>query len=336
VATDYKRVKVEVSWLGGLTTAKPVRLWTDVAPRGYEGQNTGGTVEVTVVDAVAQKVANALVHLEAGTATPSVSLDILTDNEGKVTLPGAPVCDDECYRVIATKTGMTSDRTYARSEVANPNKPDMSVAAGGVSRVTLVIDKVSTLTARAYRTVSGGYVTFSGVAFKLRGNRLIGRNAYDQPVYKYDKLLVTGTGGQVVIPDLEWDSYQVGLPSGSSVDFAGSNPFLPIAVNPGANLAFNFVVAAASSQSLLVVLKDNSMAPVASASVSLVNEAVSFSASQAANLLGTPDQSQTFFAGLPSTSEPYQLTVDAYGFEPVVKTATVAGDLVESFILSPL
>jgi type II secretory pathway pseudopilin PulG len=333
---DYKRVRVAVAWSGVFASRDPLVVWTDLAPRGTEGAITGGTIEITVTNAQLQKLVNAMVHIQADTATPSVNLDVLTDSDGKVVLPGSPVCSNECYRVSVTKTGHTTDRTYSRTEVANPNKPDLSVLKGGVSQVTLAIDTVSSVTFRAVRGAAFGYSGFQGVQFRLTGSKQIGRNVFDEPVFKYSALHNTGINGYVTVTNLEWDTYNVTIPLGSSVEFAGSTPFNPFALLPGVSSAFTMVVAASTANSLLVTLLDNNSASIASASVTLRNDGIGYLVTQATNPPGPPDQSQTYLPSVPATTSAYQLTVDAPGYDLVNTEATVSGDTVRSFILAPV
>lgn len=330
--TDYKRIRVAAGWGGIFASQTPLVIWTDIVPNGLESAVTGGIIEVQVTNALGVAVAGATVHLEAPTATPSVSLDILTDDEGKVILPGAPACSS-CYRVSATKSGYTTDRTYGVSEVANPIKPDLTVLTGKTTQVSLAIDIPASVTVRAVRQ---NYVPFAGVQFTMRGAKLIGHNVMGEPVYKYQQNITTGFGGQTTVNNLEWDTYYVAIPLGSTVDLAGSTPFTPFGLLPGSSNLFIGVVTAASPNSVLVRIKDDNLNPIASASVSLRNDLVTYLATQSTAVQPYPDAGQTYFVNLPSTATPFSLKIESAGMATASTEATVSGDIIQDFIISPL
>jgi len=106
--TDYKRIRVDVSWEGlAESDINPVTLITDIAPKGLESAEGGGTLSVLVFNANAEPVGQAVVTIIANEVTPQINLSLLTNDSGRLFLPGAPACD-ACYQITATKDGYSS------------------------------------------------------------------------------------------------------------------------------------------------------------------------------------------------------------------------------------
>lgn len=333
--TDYKRIRVEVSWGGVYGSNKPVVLITDMAPKSMETEDGMGTLAVKVINASGEAVSGASVRFEAPDIEPPVDTTLLTDDEGQIILPGA-LPGNEAYEVSVTKSGFTSDRTYGRDEVTNPKKPHLNVFAGLVTEATFTIDLPSTVTFKAVRSREFGFTPFQGVSFRLHGNREIGRTEAEEPVYKTDMMVVTGSNGLVTKTGLEWDTYVVDILDGSSVDLAASTPFTPFSLAPGVSTNFTLVVTSNTANTILFRIEDNLLNPIASASVELKNDLVSYLATQSTGVGGDPDRAQTFFTNLPTTDTPYWLKISASGYEITNSEATISGDVVEDYILNPL
>lgn len=327
--TDYKRVRVSVSWGGPFASKAPVVLLTDVAPRGLETTAGGGTLSILVFNSQGVPITNAAVHIEGVGLSPAVSMDALTDSYGRVMLPGAPICTS-CYKISATKAGYTTDRTYSTTEVANPYKPQVTVLQSQVSDVSFCIDTTASITLKATRSKVSNYVPFGGVQMVVRGTKEIGRNTSDEPVYKIDLRPVTGGDGTVTLSNLEWDSYSIGLPTNASVDYAGSWPFSPLTINPGDNVAFTMIVEPASDNTLLVKVEDAVKKPLENVLIELSRDG--FIATGSTGLQSTGDWAQAFFPGL--TSGLYNLSLNLAGYEQATASVSIMGDQQEYFILS--
>ena len=142
LSNDYKRVKVKVSWAGRFTGK--VELITDVAPKGVESEIGGGTLAISVFDASGIGAPQVDLHIVNGQVSPAIDVWYQTDSYGDLVLPGAPA-SIENYRITASKTGYSTDRTYGTEEVANPSKPHATVFAGQVTSISFSIDRLSTL-----------------------------------------------------------------------------------------------------------------------------------------------------------------------------------------------
>ncbi len=135
---DYKKVQVEISW-GGLFEGS-ASLITDIAPdnMAQECAETGGILFVSVFDAYAEMVSSPLVEIK-DPDTGQV-LKTASESEHYFSLPPGS------YRVVASKSGYSSSRSYGIDEVAIPEKPDPLVAEGGLSEISFAIDELSSMT----------------------------------------------------------------------------------------------------------------------------------------------------------------------------------------------
>jgi hypothetical protein len=143
ITTDYKRVKIEISWvLQGET--KQVVLVTNIVPRSIETNIGGGTIRVNVTDANIAPVSGASVRLLNTTGTTTVDVTKLTDSTGAVLFGGAPAGSG--YQIFVTKAGYSSEQTYeATSSVPNPVLQPISLLAADISTVNVQIDVLSTV-----------------------------------------------------------------------------------------------------------------------------------------------------------------------------------------------
>ena len=323
VPTDYKRAVIDVSWSGAFTSGRPVRLVSDFVPKGLESDMGGGTLVVSVINASGQPVPNATVSIENSSVVPAIDLDVLTDSQGEIELPGSPDCV-ECYEISASRSGHTTDRTYASSEVANPLQPHGTVILDEVTHITLSIDVVSTLTVNTRGPRSSGYPPFTGVQFQLIGSRIIGFDEFDEPVLAYNQSHTSGGGGQVVISNLAWDTYEVEIPNPSSIDFAGSWPVSPFGLQPGSNATMTMVTESASTNNLLIIARDVSETPVATASVTIEVSGGGYIATDSAGVAVEGDRGQVLFTNLPSDTFLY--SINQIGFEEATGSAVVIGD----------
>jgi len=151
VTADYKRVKVEVSWeIRGDT--KSLSLVTSIVPKGIETLAGGGTLIINVFDALGVAVSGANVHIENNELDPTVSVDISTNAQGKVSFPGSPSGND--YEVTVSKAGYSSTQTYdTTAENPNPNPGHLSVIEGETTSVSFAIDIVGTKTVRTFSPI---------------------------------------------------------------------------------------------------------------------------------------------------------------------------------------
>ncbi len=97
--TDYKRIRVEVSWDGlSGSNRNPVVMVTDITPKGVETTEGGGTLSILVFDANGEPVPQANVSIAASSISPAVDLDLQTQDNGRIILPVDPASIN-CYEI---------------------------------------------------------------------------------------------------------------------------------------------------------------------------------------------------------------------------------------------
>lgn len=325
--TDFKRVRVDVSW-EGLAASKnnPVVLVTDVAPSGIETTEGGGTLSIHVFDANADPVAQADVHIIATDVDPTIDIQQQTNDNGFLILPGAPACVT-CYFVEVTKDGYSTNRTYSISEITTPNKPYASVIAGDVTEIPFSIDKLSTINISTLSDRDNGFTPLPTITFDVRGEtKIIGTDINGLPVYKFDKEFTTDAGGKITITDVEWDNFTIYVPTGTSYDISGTNPLSPYTLLPDTEVDWDVSLTTHTSTNLLAIITDASGAQIASASAGLSSgsfEETGFSGEE-----NDPDYGQLFFSGLSPATYVFEAT--ASGFISTFDSFEVTGTTIQN------
>lgn len=248
-------------------------------------------------------------------------MQTLTNTNGLVVLPGAPACIT-CYKITVTKQTHSSDRTYGTEEVVNPLQPHATVIEGQITQLSFAIDLLSSVIIRSVGSKESGYPSVAFVQFTLRGAKVIGYDAFDDPVYKYSFATNTG-GGTVTIPALEWDTYTLDF-TNSAHNLAGSNPVSPFALSPNTNnLAITMVTVPKTNTNLLVVVKDNTGQLQSSASARLTNTSLSYDVTKVTAATGAADFGQVFFNTL--TPATYDLLVTLSGYQDATASLNLSG-----------
>jgi len=327
---DYKRVRVDVSW-DGLTPSRngPIVLATDIAPQGIETTAGGGTLSILVFDANAEPVPQADVTIQASGVTPAIDLELQTNDNGRIILPGAPICT-ACYSISVTKEGFSSDKTYTTTEVTNPTRPLQTILEGAVTEISFAIDQTSTLTITTLTDRESGFSVRPNTPFFLRGEKIIGTDIDDLPVYKYSEYFTTDELGSLEVPDLEWDNYDIILLEADTITLAGSNPLLPYSLLPNVDESLSVALADKSLHSLLAIYT-NGTDPVASVSATL-SLTPDFTESKFTGGTNDPDYGQVFFGNLNPTS--YTLSATASGYVNSSGTITVSGNTTTSTLIN--
>ncbi len=327
---DYKRVRVDVSW-GGIAASRTntITLISDVAPKGIETVTGGGTIAIQVFDANTNPVMGANAHVISTGINPPIDLNLETDQTGRIILPGAPACTS-CYRVEITKEGYTSTRTYSIDEIANPDKADLTVLVSGLTEIFFNIDQTSNLTISAVSDRDQDFAPLSGALLHIRGEKTLGTDALDQPVYEIDQDITTGPDGNYSLEDIGWDTYYLTLPEGSTYHFSGLNPWQPFPLLPGEEKTIYASMSSQNDSSLLTYFINNEGSPVASVSAVLSLEGNS-EATVVSGMENAPDWGQSFFSGLSETL--YSLVATAEGYLDFNDSISVSGNKLEKIIL---
>jgi prepilin-type N-terminal cleavage/methylation domain-containing protein len=142
ITTDYKRVKIEISWTQRSQT-KTVTLVSTISPRSIETNIGGGTIRVNVTDANVQPVAGASVRLINTTGTSTIDVTRSTDSTGIALFGGAPAGSG--YQVFVSRPGYSSEQTYvATTSLPNPSLLPVTLIAADVTTVNVQIDRLAT------------------------------------------------------------------------------------------------------------------------------------------------------------------------------------------------
>lgn len=305
IPTDYKAVKVEVSWSARTGTRSVSLVSRFEPPNGLEVACSSpcGSLYIYVVNAQAAPVANARVDITNDVVNPEIDITTYTNADGVASFIGAPVGSG--YAIVVTKPGYSTDQTWGTSgQNPSPNPPHVSVANNQTTSMTFAIDYLSQKTVVTRLKQDGTQV--ANVQFRLRGAKYIGAS----PVtYKYDQVHGGGGSGTTTIENLEWDTYTVTIDGATGYDIASSCAPQPEYLAPATSQTTVLYLVPHTDNSLLVEVRDNANALVPNASVQLTRNP-SFDETNTTDACG-----QAFFSNLSSGGN-YDVTITAEGHTP--------------------
>lgn len=321
VNTDYKKVRVRVAWNQGGSTA-PVTLVTNIVPTQIESTETGGTLFIEVFDPSSdpvEPVNKAQVAINAPTVNPPVSINDETDNNGRLILPGVPP-GVEAYEITVTKPAYSSDQTYTRDPITNPNPSPahLNVVAGEVTTEYFEISqKVNLLAFHLQDYDSSANIVTD---FQLHGDKTIGTDGDGLPIYKYSETITPNAGGNAELHDLEADLYTV-LFDEASIGYvlAGHDHPLPYPATPQLAETITLYLADYEPYTALLTITDQAGATVSNASVMLTPDDGGASITQT-----TTDYGQAFLRDLSAMT--YAVSVTANGYATYNGTVIVNGN----------
>lgn len=331
VPNDYKRVRVEVTWTGLGPKGTKAVLISDVAPKGVESVIGGGTLSLLVFDSTGHSVSNAAISIVSSGITPAVNENVVTNDNGRIVLPGAAPCV-KCYRVTATKSGFSADRTYGVSEVPNPTKPDLTVVQGGLTEMSFTIDQLSTLTLNTYAGKDVNFAPLPSQTILLQGTKTIGTDTLDNPIYKYRQSVTTNSSGVLTLNNMEPDIYSVQTATSSAYIISAANSLLPFPLSPQSTKTEKIALSSSPTNSLHIAFTDAARNPIASVAATL-NDNGAAVATSSAGLSADPDFGQVFFGNL--ANKTYTLDASVSGYQPSTTTIPVTGNAYSEIILNP-
>jgi len=266
---DYKQVKLSVK---NTTTGQIDNFVTNIVPSGLENMTNGGSLSLSVINAVGQPVPGATINITNNSISPSINLSRLSDANGKWVEVGLPDSANS-YHIVVTKTGYSTDQTYPITvQNPSPTKGDATIANGQVTQISFAIDQTSNLT---FNTLNQTCGAISGVGMEIKGAKLIGT----PNVVKYDNTFTSNSSGQVALNNIEWDNYTPAL-TGNTYMIYGSSPIQQINLLPNTTQLFNLILGTKTTNSLLVIVKDSSTSnPIEGATVTLTNSSPSVNTS---------------------------------------------------------
>jgi len=314
---DYKKMGVKVSWPG--IFGGEISLFTDIAPDNLaeECAQLGGVLMISVFDAYGEMVPSPLIEIfDPATGLP---IDSATPSGGEYHFVLSP----DAYKVVVSKSGYNQEQSYGEEEITTPEKPHPIIIEGEVTEMSFSIDKVSSFSVSSFSIVEEEPVVVPNAQFHLQGEKIIGYDEDEEPVYEYSQDHITDSSGQLIISDLEWDSYTFSVDPATGLDLADIVPSpQPIDLFPDTSLAVELYLD--SENSLLAEVEDSlTFEPLFSATVRLFNLGLGYDETQYTNEAG-----QTYF--IPLEVESYGLEVEAEGYLPFSGTVPVSGDATET------
>lgn len=262
VPADYKLVELEASCdCPGFT---PVTMTTTAAPKNLEKPTKNGSLFINVFDASGAPFSGVNVSIVDNSLNPPININDVTNSSGSLNFVDIAT-SSAGYRITATKSGYSFDRTYLMGGAGNPNptKPDAIVNEQELTKISFAVDRVSSLD---FRTRDQMCKVVPNIDFQQTGEKLIGTNP---DVFKYSVSGQTDVNGQKTVNNLEWDTY--GFTNlDSDYDLAGSLPILPLVIDPNTAVTLTWLMEQKNPSTILVTVSDEDENAVNDASVQLV------------------------------------------------------------------
>ncbi len=163
--------------------------------------------------------------------------------------------------------------------------------------------------------------SIGNVDFDLRGEKIIGKDENENPVYKYFQVHASDGSGHIDITGLEWDDYTFSAYPEPDLNLVGTDPSpQPISLAPDATQPVDLYLEAQNS--LLLTVQDlETLEPIFSASTTLSK--VGFSETQF-----TDEDGQIYF--IPLEEANYDLSISAAGYLATSTSVWVSGDVTEA------
>jgi hypothetical protein len=321
IPTDYKRVKITVSWPGQKGNTKNLFLVSRFVPPGLEVSSGDGILAVNVADGAGDSVPQAQVRIVNNFVSPGIDIQQDADNGGNLMFPGAQQ-SELGYEITVSKNGYETVSTVDPDSVAyTPKDPHASVVAGALNTAFIIIDKLSDLKIKSEDYLGN---SLPGVNFHIKGGRELGTDSSIIPaetVYILDSDRTTGGDGEENFNDHSpGQFFLTGIASISGYTLIGASPIsgyknLPAAYEfsllPDESKEVKIKFASNDADSLLVKVSNSSdNSPINDAQVRLSNGS-GYDATVSTSFDGTaffPENSDPF---LPGT---YNLEITASGF----------------------
>jgi len=256
---DYKQAEVRVT-CSSCPDASMIRTITTIAPNGLEIGTGNGALFVRAINALAQPLPGASVHITNAAVIPPVDLSDTTDTNGELLLVDVPPAVTS-YHIEVTMAGYSSDGTLpATVDNPNPTKPDATIVAGQVTQITFGIDVLSTVGLTATNIMCA---PLAGVATHLEGAKLIGSGP---EIPKYTENALSDANGQIN-RTLEWDTYTTTV-TDANYALVGTVGVLPINLLPNSHQDIFLILGSPTANGLHVTVKDaTTLLPISGATV---------------------------------------------------------------------
>lgn len=246
----------------------PVVYTTRISPLNLETTSTNGSLRIKVFDAAGLPVVGADVIVTNQNLDPAIQITDTTDNNGELLIVDA-IPGVEMYKITVTKSGYSTERTYAAGEagIVTLVKPHSTIALQQLTHASFAIDRTSTLN---ISSVTDTCSAIGSVDYQLSGSKRIG---LDPDVYKYTHDGITNISGLETLTDIEWDTYSF-IEDDATYALIGTNPMGPLVVDPNTSQDLQLVVTTGSPSVALVGVTDQASGlPLDGATVRLFSTA---------------------------------------------------------------
>lgn len=236
---DYKKAEITVYTVNG--GSKVSTLTTNIGAKAAETSSNTGILRVKVLNANGQAVEDASVHITNTTVSPGVDITTTTDSSGYVVIPKLPPDSGHDYQITVTKSGYSSDQTYADPAGAQtPVLINPNILVQQISDLTFSIDIPGTLNITVVDTSGNPVANLANVV--ITGAKKI----YTSPdAFKYNQTRTTDANGQISLSGIEWDSYGIALPTGRYI--VTTMPYQAVSLAPGSTTAVTVVTTTSST-----------------------------------------------------------------------------------------
>jgi hypothetical protein len=222
IPSDYKRIKIELTW-NVYDTLGEIALVSNIVPRSIETTVGGGTVRANVIDQDSLPLENVSVQLRNDTTTSTIDITRFTDASGSALFSGAPAASS--YELLVTAPGYSTDQTYvATTSNPNPVTSPFTVLESDISTLTFQIDELSDI-----NTTVLSNVTFLSEDQVFTSSSSVATSSNTEIVS--DEVVLARSGstyvssGEVYLtaiapsPIVAWEAATIGVATPGSTDF---------------------------------------------------------------------------------------------------------------------
>jgi hypothetical protein len=270
-------------------------------------------MQVLVKDANTLPIANAQVTITR--ADPAVHIEGRTNASGELIEPLLSPSNND-YHPLATKSGYSTDYTSpATAQLPDPYNPDVSITEGLLTQATLYIDLLSTLNIQTRDAATGNAV--ASLPLKITGLRkILGDDAQDLPVYKYDQVHATNDQGNLALSNMEWDVYSFALANGAETLYSvagfdypnqAPDPVTSLAIDPASITTLTIYLDTFTANNLLFTIRNDTQQLQGEADIHLVKNSGGYDEHRTTTAFG-----QAFFRDLTAGSYTYAITKTGY------------------------
>ena len=223
VLADYKRVKIEYSWVIGESATSSFYIVSSIVPRSIETTSGGGSLRVNVIDKDSLPLPGADVRLVNDTTTSTIDVTRTTDTSGIALFTGAPAASN--YEIFVSASGYSSDQTYqATTSLPIPTTQPVSVLEADVSTMYFQIDQLGDLNIKIMNgqtenSITETFVDMSGVATSSNATTSSGSLELTEVGGVYDSSGFVMLNSFIPSPIENWKGVEIdsSLPAGTEV-----------------------------------------------------------------------------------------------------------------------